>query len=293
LLDLKSPSMLFIGVTTGKSSINKVFPRWAKALGLPTDKLVGYDIVPNAPADRYRKIVSFIKENQNARGALVTTHKINVIRYAHDLFDAFDAYAEKLGEVSSISKEGNKLIGCAKDPISSGCAFESFAGKSYWKENPEAVACVLGSGGSALAFSVYLLEQPPENRPAKIILSGHSAARLHHLREVLNTYNPGIEIEYAQIVTEADRDDIIKNLPARSLVVNATGMGKDRPGSPITDKAAFPWEALVWEFNYRGDLKFLEQARRQEQTHGLKIEDGWMYLFCLRLGARGGGGLSL
>ena len=44
-----------------------------------------------------------------------------------------------------------------------------------------------------------------------------------------------------------------------------------------TGKAEFPPEALVWEFNYRGDLKFLEQARRQEQTHSLKIEDGWMY----------------
>jgi shikimate 5-dehydrogenase len=277
MLDLKSPSMLFIGVTTGQSSINKVFPRWAKALGLPTNKLAGYDVAPNAPADTYRRIVSFIKENENALGALVTTHKINMIRYAHDLFDSFDAYAEKLGEVSSISKDGRKLVGCAKDPISSGRAFEAFAGTSYWNDNPKAEACILGSGGSALAFSVYLLEEAPDNRPAKIILSGHSSTRLHHLRDVLSSYNPDIPIEYVQVATEADRDDLVCHLPGRSLVANATGMGKDRPGSPITDRAAFPWEALVWEFNYRGDLEFLEQARRQEAAHNLKIEDGWTY----------------
>ena len=94
---------------------------------------------------------------------------------------------------------------------------------------------------------------------------------------MLGSYNPEIPIEYVQIATERDRDDIMKVLPARSLVVNATGMGKDRPGSPITDKAAFPWEGLVWEFNYRGDLKFMEQARSQEQKRRLTIEDGWMY----------------
>jgi shikimate 5-dehydrogenase len=94
---------------------------------------------------------------------------------------------------------------------------------------------------------------------------------------VLSSYNPEIPVEYVQVATEADRDDIVSRLPARSLVANATGMGKDRPGSPVTDKAVFPWEALVWEFNYRGDLKFLEQARRQEEKRTLRIEDGWMY----------------
>ena len=37
MLDLKpatQPTMYFIGVTTGKSSIMKVFPEWAQALGL-------------------------------------------------------------------------------------------------------------------------------------------------------------------------------------------------------------------------------------------------------------------
>jgi hypothetical protein len=33
----------------------------------------------------------------------------------------------------------------------------------------------------------------------------------------------------------------------------------------------------VWEFNYRGDLLFLRQARAQRKMRHLKIEDGWIY----------------
>ena len=62
-----------------------------------------------------------------------------------------------------------------------------------------------------------------------------------------------------------------------SLVINATGLGKDRPGSPITDNAFFPESGIAWDFNYRGDLLFLEQARAQTKKRNLHIEDGWIY----------------
>jgi len=35
------PTMYFIGVTTGKSSIMKIFPAWAKALGLGDVEIKG------------------------------------------------------------------------------------------------------------------------------------------------------------------------------------------------------------------------------------------------------------
>ena len=37
------PTLYFLGVTTGKSSINRVFPRWVEALGLGDCQLVGMD----------------------------------------------------------------------------------------------------------------------------------------------------------------------------------------------------------------------------------------------------------
>ena len=55
------------------------------------------------------------------------------------------------------------------------------------------------------------------------------------------------------------------------------GLGKDAPGSPITDSALFPHKGFVWEFNYRGELTFMRQAEAQQEARGLTIEDGWRY----------------
>ena len=62
-----------------------------------------------------------------------------------------------------------------------------------------------------------------------------------------------------------------------ALVINATGLGKDAPGSPLTDNGIFPEQAVVWDLNYRGQLVFLDQARHQETSQKLQVEDGWTY----------------
>lgn len=66
-------------------------------------------------------------------------------------------------------------------------------------------------------------------------------------------------------------------LPAGSLVINATGMGKDRPGSPVGENGRFPHNGIVWEFNYRGERDFMHQALAQRQSRQLVVEDGWLY----------------
>ena len=47
------PTMYFIGVTTAKSSIMKVFPAWTRHLGLDA-VLKGIDFAPNADPAAYR-----------------------------------------------------------------------------------------------------------------------------------------------------------------------------------------------------------------------------------------------
>ena len=70
----------------------------------------------------------------------------------------------------------------------------------------------------------------------------------------------------------ADNDRALAGMAPGSLVVNATGLGKDAPGSPLTDAAAFPEGAIAWELNYRGSLDFLHQAEQQ-----VPVVDGWRY----------------
>jgi hypothetical protein len=45
----------------------------------------------------------------------------------------------------------------------------------------------------------------------------------------------------------------------------------------LTDAAEFPRCGFAWEFNYRGDLVFLRQARAQQAPRQLRVEDGWIY----------------
>ena len=86
-----------------------------------------------------------------------------------------------------------------------------------------------------------------------------------------------IAFEYICNQDPARNDAIMGALPPGSIVINATGMGKDRPGSPITDAGLFPRGGIAWEFNYRGELDFLHQALAQEAARELHVEDGWVY----------------
>jgi shikimate 5-dehydrogenase len=70
---------------------------------------------------------------------------------------------------------------------------------------------------------------------------------------------------------------VLASLKPGSLVINATGLGKDTPGSPLTDQAVFPEAAVVWDLNYRGNLDFLDQARREAGARNLTIVNGWTY----------------
>lgn len=266
--------MYFVGVTTGASSIMRLFPRWAEELGLDAE-ISGLDLPLDASPEEYRSAILTIVDDPAARGALVTTHKVGVYRYAGDLFHRADRWAELCGEVSCIAKQGRGLEAWAKDPITSWRSFVDFAGADYFARHPEAAVLCLGAGGSGTAFTSRLLGV--DHPPALIHVTNRSPERLEHLATIHQRIGSATPVEYHQVSETADSDRLLESLPPGSVVVNATGMGKDRPGSPISDSAIFPEGALAWDFNYRGTLEFLEQARRQEEERGLLVEDGWRY----------------
>ena len=270
------PTLYFIGVTTGQSSIMRVFPLWAEQLGLGDCELRGIDFPLHAPAADYRAAVEFIRDDPLSLGALVTTHKIDLYNACHDLFDDIDEHAALMGETSCISKHNGQLICHAKDPISSGLAIDGFMPPEHFARHDAALFCI-GAGGSTIAIVWHLAQQSRKaNRPAEIVISNLDAPRLDHIEKIRAQLNPDIPMRLIEAKTSDRNDDILRALPAGSFVVNATGLGKDRPGSPLADPV-FPEQAIAWDLNYRGDLVFLDQAHAQETARRLQIEDGWTY----------------
>ena len=254
----------------------KIFPSWSGILGLGA-QIVGYDAPIHAPVETYRSIVGHIKEDPLSMGALVTTHKIDLLDATSDMFDYLDPYAELCGEISCISKRDGRLEGYAKDPIASGLAWEAFVEPGHWERTGGHVMCI-GAGGSAVAISVYVAGLPsPADRPQKFITVNRSQPRLDKLKKIHAKLDTDMRFEYILNEDPAKNDEIMASLPSGSMVINATGMGKDRPGSPITDNGLFPESGIVWELNYRGELGFLRQAERQAENRNLKVEDGWTY----------------
>ncbi|MGP1394536.1 MAG: shikimate dehydrogenase [Inquilinaceae bacterium] len=273
----EGPALCFVGVSTAGSFINSLFPVWATVLGLGDVRLHGIDLPLEVSPDTVRRTVRFLERTETVHGALVTTHKIAVHRHASTLFSTLDRYAVALGEISSISKPGGGLAGHAKDPITAGLALDRIVDRDHWQARPAAAALLMGCGGASLALAAHLLERSPAARPASIVLTDRDPGRVAHARERLDAFGNNGAASVRIVAGPDDHDTIIAGLPAGSLVVNGTGLGKDRPGSPVGNDARFPKNGAAWDFNYRGDLEFLRQARASQAERTLTVADGWVY----------------
>jgi len=255
----------------------RVFPLSARELGRPDVAIEGVDLKLHDDAEAYRQAVAQIKYDSLSLGALVTTHKIDLLDAARDMFDYLDPYAQICGEVSSISKRDQRLEGHAKDPISSGLSLDATLGDDYFARTGANVLC-FGAGGSAVAIALHLINKSnPGDRPSRFVVVNRSRPRLDKLRKMVESLNTDIGFEYTHNQDPERNDTIMETMPEGSIVINATGMGKDRPGSPVTSTGMFPAHGIVWELNYRGGLDFMHQALAQSKTRGVRVEDGWLY----------------
>lgn len=265
------PTFYFIGVTTGSSSIMTVYPRWAAHLGIsPT--IVGIDIPLDADPSTYRRVVQFLADDPLSLGALVTTHKLNLFKATRDLFDEIGESAAELDEISSISKRDGRLLGHAMDDVTSGLAYDAIDAEGSRE------LLLLGAGGSSLALTLHLhrREQVGLATPVRIVVTNRRPARIEEMQAFHRKIGFRIPTTYVVAPTPAQNDEALATMNPGALVVNATGLGKDRPGSPLGDAALFPVGAIAWDFNYRGDLVFLDQARAQA-ARGVTAIDGWFY----------------
>lgn len=269
---------IFVGVTTGQSSMMRLFPLWRDILALGADvELIGYDLQIHAPPERYRQTVEAIKADPGTLGGLVTTHKIDLFRAARDLFDEVDNYARHLGEVSCFAWRDGRFWGGATDPVSAGPALQDLLGLGYFRRTGGHVLC-LGAGGAGQAIVLHFATRAEAaDRPGRIVITDRDGDRLAGLRDLLRRVGSTLDVEYVQTAASLTNDHLLGDMPPRSLIINATGMGKDTPGSPLSSAASFPPQAIGWDLNYRGELDFLQQARAQPASRRVRVEDGWQY----------------
>jgi len=255
----------------------KVFPLWMEALGRPEIVMQGIDHPMHDEPAHYRRSVAQIKYDPLSLGALVTTHKISLLEASREMFDYLDPYAQTCGEISCISKQGSRLEGHAKDPITAGLSLDAIIGAAYFERSGGDILC-FGAGGSATATALHLIQKRNlGDRPKRFIIVNRSQPRLDAIRRMVNAQPTDIEFIYRCNQDPHVNDEIMTGMPEGSIIINATGMGKDSPGSPITWEGRFPRDAIAWEFNYRGELDFLHQALAQKESRSLVVEDGWLY----------------
>jgi shikimate 5-dehydrogenase len=255
-------TVVFVGVTTGSSLVHQAMTAWQSILGMACN-VRGVDIALDADDDTYIRFLDDLLRDDSAAGAVITTHKVRILQAGRSLFAELDPLALACEEVNAIRRTPDGLRGWARDPVSVGRVTDQI-----WPESEGEVLC-LGAGGTARALAQHLLTTRVSVR---FVCADPIRSSVEQLAQTAGRPVTGH-------VGDGPWDDLIEAAPPGSLIVNATGMGKDRPGSPITGRTRFPPRAVVWELNYRGNLEFLDQARIQARSSKLQVHDGWQ-LFC-------------
>ena len=274
----------FIGVTTSQSAMAKIFPLWAEALNCELE-FVGIDLPLDASALHYREAAQRIKDDPLAIGSVVTTHKTRLYEHAYSLFDEFDALSAVTKEVCSITKQENIMKGMAgTDCLSTTLGLKDILDDDYWLNRSADLIC-LGAGGVARSLALSLLcdfqaSSPlstlKKYLPNRIVFVDIHRQQLESIKELLEPFLRRTSFEFLHQSDPAANDRLVEEAAQGSLIINATGMGKDRPGSPLTPAVVYPEQSIAWDLNYRGERKFLKQAVSQDKRLHVTVHDGWM-----------------
>lgn len=276
--DNRPKDLLFLGVSTAHSNIQRLFDPWARCLERNLT-LVTHDLPLRSPPQEYREFVTRIRNGgRRICGALVTSHKAAVYGAARDLFDRVSRASVRLGEIGMVYWDNDGLIGDANDAISSREAGRSLLLSSDAWSRGSREALILGGGGAGLALADTLAVET-DIGCCRVIITESDPARAASVREIVDGWANCIPIEV--VIASGPSDNLVSSMGEGCLIANATGLGKDSPGSPITALTEFPRYAHLWEFNYRfveqPTPNFLEIGEARKREFGLTVWDGWEY----------------
>lgn len=265
----------FIGINTAGSAVRKVFPLWMEILGQDLD-LDTVDIPLGAPAAKFRRAVEEIRDDPNVLGATITGHKTAIYETSKDLFAQISWPAQRLGEISVIVPGKEGLSGSVIEVESIGRTLVELGNEGQAITSDDADLVIYGAGGTASSLIACLTaeEWPAAARPRRTHVIDTDLTRLEHAKHLATSGDRPLIIETHRTTGSHDLSTLLP-LPEGSLIVNATGLGKDRPGSPVIHPAPWPKKAQVWDLNYRGDLMFIDDAKTADPALGLHIIDGW------------------
>lgn len=268
------PNVYFLGIRTAGSAAHKAFPVWTDAMGWDAT-LVGVDIPRDSACATYHDFLAMMKADRLCVGTQVTAHKVRV----HDCLAAelaeCDPDVQLLGEVGAIATTGRGFAGFSPDMLALGAELSAMlAGQKGRFAMTELVILGGGGAGRAIALAGARLGN---GRVSKITLTERSAevrAELAGKVKEIAALNRDIDFDIQD--GEANNEVVERSAPG-SLIVNATGVGKDAAGSPISVNVRFPPGAVAWDLNYRGDLGFLRCATAQSGSREVMALDGWNY----------------
>lgn len=276
-------NLYFIGVTSKHSLIVKILPDWAKSIDIKLN-LINIDLPLLSDASEYHKAVCQIKNDKNAIGSVVISHKLQVYKHALELFEKVDAVSNLTKEIGTIVRRDSGLTGMAlPDCMSTTLSLQGMLDKDYWPSSQSDVVC-FGAGGVARSIFLSLLydfqldqnlKHEKKYKPRKLYLVDIKEDHLSSAKQLFKSFDKECDIQYLCHTRALENDQLINLLPAGSLIINATGMGEDIPGSPLSDEVTYPAKSIIWDLNYRGERTFLKQAKAQESDCRLFIHDGW------------------
>ena len=224
---------VFLGVSTGSSSIQRIFPAWMEALGRTDVVLQGVDLPLGASGAEMLALVDAMRTDSHVVGGLVTSHKLSVFSACRDSFAHLSEAALQLEEVSGIYKTPAGLAGWAADPPAMAAALDRMGLRAqHWRQHAEAEVVCFGCGGAAtaLAYAIYGEAGGAIKALPRLRVTDVDLRRLTDLERKCKRFLP----RASGLVTfhRADQTDPdgwpAGPPPPHSLVVNATGMGKVR-----------------------------------------------------------------